>query len=277
MSGSSHSMTSMARHAVMLLGGGVITEIAPLSGGDISELWRVGLEDNRRFVIKTGSTPIIEADMLRALQKAGAPTPKVLAADAQLLVMEFLPHHDALSSCWADLGRVLRRLHDHPQPARYGWEKDFSFGELAIPNGWHDDWAIFWRNCRLLVHLSYLPANLARRLEKLASTLPDRLPRKPLPALLHGDLWSGNVLAESGRITGLIDPACCVGDASAEFAMLTLFARPNRDFWESYGGPPAGYGETIFIYRLWPALVHFRLFGGSYHAMVSALLDNLGV
>src|SRR5690606_6786281 len=102
------------------------------------------------------------------------------------------------------------------------------------------------------------------------------LPRRPAPALLHGDLWSGNVLAEGGCVTGLIDPACYYGHCEVDLAMLRLFGRPRSVFFEAYGPLEPGHAERLAIYQLWPALVHLRLFGASYRPLVERLLDEAG-
>ncbi|GAN53570.1 aminoglycoside phosphotransferase [Tanticharoenia sakaeratensis NBRC 103193] len=269
----------LARAAAVLMGSG-ITGVRPMGGGDLSEIMTVWLDDGRPVVVKNGPAPRIEADMLWALRAAGAPAPEVLAVDDTVLVLEWIDGTDPMRSAWTDLGRVLRTLHAADPTAlapsgHYGWARDFAFGNLTIGNGFRDDWALFWAEQRLLVHVPHVAPAIARRLESLARTIPDRLPARPTPALLHGDLWSGNVLAKDGRISALVDPACCIGHAEADFAMLTLFARPTSDFWEAYGPREPGSAERVTLYRLWPALVHLRLFGSAYHDMVTALLAEV--
>jgi fructosamine-3-kinase len=117
---------------------------------------------------------------------------------------------------------------------------------------------------------------LARRVEALAADLHNRLPARPAPALLHGDLWGGNILAAGDRVSGLIDPACYYGHAEVDLAMLGLFDQPGAAFTEAYGAPEPGHDERSAIYRLWPALVHLRLFGPGYRPMVDRLLDAIG-
>ena len=131
-----------------------------------------------------------------------------------------------------------------------------------------EDWAYFWAERRLRVHLSHLPSALARRVEALAADLPNRLPARPTPALLHGDLWSGNILVTGDRVSGLIDPACYHGHTEVDLAMLG---------YEAYGLLDPGHDERTAIYRLWPALVHLRLFGAGYRPMVERLLQATGV
>jgi len=273
-------MPSLAQTGADLLNG-ILADSRPLGGGDISSIQRILLRDGRTALVKDGPAPDTEARMLTALRKAGAPTPEILAADHRALVMEERPATGTLSRAWASLGQTLHTLHTTPiDPAypknHYGWPDPFAFGTLKIDNTWRENWANFWADNRLLTHVPHVPPDLGRRLARLARTVPDRLPATPRPSLLHGDLWSGNILSDqTGTITALIDPACCIGPAEADFAMLTLFARPTQAFQGAYGPLEPGHQDRIALYRLWPALVHLRLFGGTYHAMVTHILDDL--
>jgi len=103
------------------------------------------------------------------------------------------------------------------------------------------------------------------------------MPGAPSASLLHGDLWSGNVLAARGGIAGLIDPACHYGHAEVDLAMLALFGRPGPEFFAAYGPLEPGFAERQPIYQLWPALVHYRLFGDGYLPLVERLLDQHGI
>jgi fructosamine-3-kinase len=114
----------------------------------------------------------------------------------------------------------------------YGWHVDHGFGAVAIPNGPAYRWPEFWAERRLMAGIENLPPELARRLEALCRSLPDRLPATPRPALLHGDLWSGNVIARDGEVRGLIDPASYYGHTEVDLAMLDLFGRPEAAFWD---------------------------------------------
>jgi fructosamine-3-kinase len=109
----------------------------------------------------------------------------------------------------------------------------------------------------------------------LCARIGNLLPEAPPPSLLHGDLWSGNILVKEGRLAALIDPACYYGDAEVDLAMLTLFDTPAETFWEAYGPLEPGWGERRLAYQLFPALVHLRLFGASYAGLARRLLDAL--
>ena len=267
-------MSVLARHAAGLLGGR-LADARALAGGNLSDCVLLRLEDGREAVAKSGPAPRTEAAMLEAIRGSGAPAPAVLAVDDLALVLERLRDSGAGTGAPADLGGAVARLHAVTGP-RYGWEADYAFGSVAIANGWRDDWPAFWAERRLLCHAPHLPPPLAGRIEALAADLPNRLPAHPRPALLHGDLWGGNVLYAGGRVSGLIDPACYHGHAEVDLAMLALFGRPGPGFREAYGPPEPGAAERIPLYKLWPALVHLRLFGAGYRGLVEGFLDEAG-
>jgi fructosamine-3-kinase len=268
-------MHALAEHAAMLLGG-TVSRAEPLGGGDLSQIVMLRLADGRTAVAKNGPAPRIEAAMLQAMAASGAPTPAVMAVDDEVLVMEALPSGGSIGRAWPSLGAALARLHRR-RGERFGWEHDYAFGPVAIANGWSDDWPGFWAERRLLAHLPHIPPDLARRLDALAGRLPELLPGRPVPALLHGDLWGGNILIAADRVSGLIDPACYYGHVEVDLAMLGLFGRPAPALFDAYGALEGGHEERRPIYQLWPALVHLRLFGGGYRSLVERLLAAAGV
>ena len=264
-------MTSHLAETAAALLGSRLAQASALGGGDLSEIVRIDLADGRIAVAKGGPAPRIEAAMLEAIAACGVPAPSVLAAGDDVLVLEWLQADGHIADAARDLGAVLATLH-RARGERYGWSEDYAFGPVRIINAWSDAWPAFWAEHRLLVHARWIDAPLARRLETLAGGIAQRLPATPAASLLHGDLWSGNVLAAGRRITGLIDPACYYGDAEVDLAMLTLFGDPGAAFATSYGALEAGYAERRPVYQLWPALVHLRLFGGGYRPLVERLL-----
>jgi fructosamine-3-kinase len=263
-------MDALAEKAAALLGS-ALSRTETLGGGDLSQILRIRLADGREAVVKNGPAPRVEAAMLRAIAASGAPAPAVLAEDDELLAIEPLPRGGNLSRAWASLGAALAKLHG-TLGERYGWPVNYAFGSVIIGNGWSDDWPRFWAERRLLVHAGQIPSALARRIEALAADLPGRLPPRPAPSLLHGDLWGGNVLVSGDRVSALIDPACYYGHAEVDFAMLCLFDRPDPVFYDAYGPVDPGHGERLPIYQLWPALMHLRLFGNSYRPLIERLL-----
>ncbi len=97
-------------------------------------------------------------------------------------------------------------------------------------------------------------------------------PAEP-PSRLHGDLWSGNVLAGADGRPWLIDPAAYGGHREVDLAMLALFGRPSARTLAAYDEvwPRAdGHEERVGLYQLFPLLVHAVLFGGGYAASAEA-------
>ncbi|MDV7144511.1 fructosamine kinase family protein [Tropicimonas sp. TH_r6] len=252
-----------------------VERIQSLHGGSLSEVWRLSLSDGCTAVAKSGPLVAQEAEMLRAISAAGAPAPKVLGVVDTVLLLEGLPETSASPAGWRALGQGLRQLHSQSAP-HFGWSHDYAFGSVPIANGPASDWPGFWAESRLLPFLKDLPMDLARRVEALSGRLGDFLPQTPSPALLHGDLWTGNVLFGPDGAVHLIDPACYFGDPEVDLAMLALFNHPPAAFSESYGPLLPGAKERRAAYQLWPALVHMTLFGPGYRDMVEARLSRLG-
>ncbi|BBC72037.1 aminoglycoside phosphotransferase [Altererythrobacter sp. B11] len=248
-----------------------------LAGGDLGGATLVELADGRRIVAKDGALAEAEGAMLRAIAETGAPAPAVIHAGGGLLLMDHVETDGSApgASGWADLARVLELLHG-PTGETYGWGTDHAFGPVAIPNAASPSWTAFWRDNRLLCHLDRLGPRLGGRLEQLGARLGELIPEHPPAALLHGDLWGGNLLFNGGRVAALIDPACYRGHREVDLAMLTLFDHPPEEFFAALDLEP-GWRERLPVYRLWPLLVHLRLFGQSYRGAVERALDACGV
>ncbi|MEQ3626284.1 MAG: fructosamine kinase family protein [Celeribacter sp.] len=252
-----------------------VVGLLPLGGGDLSTVYAATLRDGDTVVVKPGPHVVAEAEMLAAIRASGCPTPEVVHASGNLMVMQQLASGGVPGSeGWAELGLALRQLHGATGPA-YGRECDHAFGPALIPNGRVAEWPLFWAENRLLAWPETLPQKIAARVEHVANRIDELLPAEPPAALLHGDLWSGNVLwTPEGRLSGLIDPASYHGHGEVDLAMLHLFGRPDDALHIAYGTDPA-FLQRRAVYQLWPALVHLRLFGRGYLAMVTDLLDRL--
>lgn len=248
-----------------------------LSGGDLSEVLLVPRPDGRRVVAKGGAAVPTEAAMLRALAAAGLPTPAIEGELDGVLLLEHVPNDRVFSaSAWRCIGEALRRLHA-PRAERYGWPSNYQIGTVELDNRQRSDWPCFWGEQRLVSTAAVLDRPWRERIERLAGRLHELLPPSPLASLLHGDLWSGNILVADGSLAALIDPACYHGHSEVDLAMLMLFDAPPQSFWLAYGAPEPGWEGRRDIYQLFPALIHLRLFGDSYAGMVDRLLTRLRV
>jgi fructosamine-3-kinase len=247
-----------------------------LAGGDLSEVLLVRRPDGHLSVAKGGPAVGVEAAMLRRLA-AHVPAPRVEGEYDGVLLLEHVDHDGAFTAeAWADIGRCLARLHGQ-RGRHYGWAVDYALGSIQLDNRQRDDWPGFWGEQRLVATASLLDRPWRERVDGLAAGLADRLPARPPAAWLHGDLWTGNLLVDRGRLAAFLDPACYHGDAEVDLAMLTLFDTPPDSFWSAYGRLEPGWPERRPVYQLFPALVHLRLFGAGYAGMVDRLLSAAGV
>jgi len=260
---------------VAALTGVAAERLERLAGGDLSEVLLVPRAGGA-VVAKSGPQVATEAQMLRALAEAGVRVPAVDAEFGNILLIEHVPHDGAFSPrAWADIGGAVRAMHERHGDS-YGWPSDYAFGTVLIDNRQRGDWPEFWSEQRLISAASLLDRPWRERVERLAARVRDLLPSEPPPALLHGDLWGGNILVSGGRMAALIDPACYHGHAEVDLAMLCLFGAPDPAFWEAYGALEPGWEERRTLYQLFPALVHLRLFGPSYGSLVDRLLGSVG-
>ena len=260
------------------------------------------LSDGRRVAVKarasdstSGPSPAsepslaLEGAMLADLGRlSDLPVPHVYAAETDLLVMDFIdndrgPITPAVERHAASL---LARLHGTPRE-RFGYDYDTLIGPLHQPNPSGRQWVPFFRDNRLL-HMARaaheegaLPSPLYVRLERLAGVLGDYLTEPPYPSLLHGDLWTGNVLVKGDRIAGFVDPAIYSGHPEIELAFTTMFGTFGRAFFDAYEAllplEPGFHELRRDIYNLYPTLVHVRLFGGSYVAGIERTLVKAGM
>lgn len=247
-----------------------------LAGGDLSEVLLLRRPDGRCTVAKGGPAIGAEAAMLRALAAAGVPVPAVEGEHEGVLLLEHVENDGVFSpAAWRSIGAAVRRLHERVSED-YGWPVNYALGTVELDNKTSSDWPGFWAEQRLVSVARVLDRPWRERVGRLAARMADLLPAKPLPSLLHGDLWNGNILVADGSLAAFVDPACYYGHCEVDLAMLTLFSAPPAEFWESYGSSDTGWEERRCIYQLFPALVHLRLFGGSYSGMADRLLKSLG-
>ena len=263
-----------------------IVAVKAVGGGCIHNAVHVATTGGAAFVKWNASSPpdlfLREADGLEALRAAGSEivVPKVfLAAPPTVgapgfIVMEYLPPAEGRGSTIDEaLGRGLAAIHRSTADA-FGFETDTYCGPTRQDNTRSTSWIEFYRDRRLrfLVDLVSaargLSASERRSLDRLFDRLADLLPHAPRPSLIHGDLWSGNVMASS-RGPALFDPACAYADREMEFGITTLFGGFSDGFFRAYDEAwplPPGWRERLPFYKLYHLLNHHLIFGGHYGA-----------
>lgn len=265
-------------------------DITALQSGTPGEIYRAQTADGKPLVVKIGSgndATAVEGWMLNYLDRNTAlPVPEVIYADDRLLLMSWIEAgHGITAGAQTHAAELLAALHNISSEA-YGLERDTVIGGLAQPNGQGKSWIEFFRDRRLLymarqaLNAGRLPGKLMDRIESFAARLSEWLEEPLQPALIHGDMWSGNVLVRDDRIAGFIDPAIYFADAEIELAFSTMFSTFTEPFFARYNEirpiRPGFWEARCDIYNLYPLLVHTRLFGGGYSSSVDSTLARFG-
>lgn len=269
------------------LGVSVLTSV-PLSGGCIGDVRALDLSDGRRVAVKTGGHNLdLEGWMLTKLtERSALPVPEVFHAEDGMLVMACIETAGGLTpAVEEDAADHLVKLH-RVTGKTFGLERDTVIGGLHQPNDQNTSWRTFFVEQRLhnmgreAHRAGRLPAATLRRLDTLCGSIGRWIDEPPAPSLLHGDMWTGNVLCNDGRIAGFIDPAIYYGDPEIELAFSTLFGTFGEAFFKRYEEQrplaPGFFEERRDLYNLYPLLVHVRLFGGSYLTNVEQTLSRFG-
>lgn len=268
----------------------------PVSGGDINEAYHLLLTNGDEAFLKMNRNAgknffPAEANGLKAMGETGANVPKVFAcgqtaAGTWFLLLDYEKHAPATKDYWPLLGRMLANMHlsDTEKFAKggaFGFYEDNFIGATVQINKPKPGWAEFFRDARLGVQMKladqYFDRDDRRCCQRLLDRLGDVLPEPQQPSLLHGDLWSGNVMPDRNGCPMLIDPAVYVGHHEADLAMTELFGGFPPAFYGAYYEiipREAGYEDRRDLYNLYHLLNHLNLFGGSYLASVRRILKR---
>jgi fructosamine-3-kinase len=273
-----------------------IAEAQPVSGGSINLAYRLRLADGRHFFLKTNTSAHAPA-MFRAeqlgLAMLGASqvirVPKVLAhglpesCSSAFLLMEYIAPGWKNRLFWEKFGISLANLHGNASQW-FGFSHDNFIGSLPQGNQRHEKWEDFYHEERLLPQMivaydaGLLTANDAERMDTLCRKLCFLCPKES-PALIHGDLWTGNFLCDAQGEAVLIDPAACFAHREMDLAMTHLFGGFDPVFYQSYEAAwplEKGFEKRMEIYQLYYLMVHVNLFGGGYVAQVQNILKRFG-
>lgn len=269
------------------IGGGSISRTMILAAG--SRRWFLKLNDHRLAEMFPA-----EEDGLRAL--ATCPEVRVprvvgrgVVGEQAYLLLEYIAlqslRHPKLGTA---AGQALAAVHRLAGPD-YGWHRDNFIGSTPQHNTACATWPAFFARQRLLPQLElarrqgYRNRLLISEGERLAAALPALFAGyRPLPSLLHGDLWSGNAAADEAGTLTLMDPAVYFGDREVDLAMSELFGGFPESFAAAYREAwplDDGFAQRKTLYNLYHVLNHLNLFGGSYldsaQRMIGSLLSEL--
>ncbi|MGE0660086.1 MAG: fructosamine kinase family protein [Reyranellaceae bacterium] len=271
-----------ARLRVVL--GREVNALQPVGGGHGATVWRCELAGGGTMAVKSAARLLAsEGRMLRDLAgRSSLPFPAVHHSDDTLLVGDWIEHDGSSLNALGQeqLAEALAALHAHTAED-YGYGYDVMIGGMPQINECQPDWRTLFLEKRLLSgaflahRVGNLPLETLRLVERFVATRGDLIPEPKRPALLHGDLWQGNVLTRQGRPVVFIDPAIYYGHPEMDLAFSEMFGGFGPRFLARYAeiaGLDKGYGDRRDIWNLWPLLVHAYLFGGSYAEKINRIV-----
>ena len=215
--------------------------------------------DGRPVVVKADARPgrtATELRVLTAARAAGVPVPAVVHADRQapaLLVLEYVPGQAlgsaASAAAWAQAGRLLRRLHDMPDPGGIGsaieWPAEGRLGPR--PSLRHALPQRAARETAVAAQRGLLSEGQASRISRLIGRAFGGIDDPERDCVLHGDCQPSHFLlgaaeadarlggaepgaglrpaahSAGGTIAAVIDFGdACTGDPAWDLAVLTL-------------------------------------------------------
>jgi fructosamine-3-kinase len=276
-----------------------LIEVRSVRGGSISHAAQVSTPGGAYFVKwNTQGAPdqfLREFEGLEALRRAQlntshplqVPRPLYCAPSSDVLE-DHHTHHTTIPTPfllmeWIETDRVGARFDERlgqglaslyrASAPQFGFIRHNYCGTTRQDNTWRDDWATFYTEQRIapLIRIARdqreLSGDQLRMFTILLNRLPEWISTDESPALIHGDLWYGNVLETSHDPPALIDPAVSYAHREAELGMMELFGGFSPRVWASYQAHyplSAGWRERLPLYTLYHLLNHFVLFGGSY-------------
>jgi fructosamine-3-kinase len=263
----------------------------PVAGGCISRAFKLSHQDHHYFIKLNQATQIemfaAEAAGLAEIAqthtlRTARPLCHGIAKNQAYLVMEYIQLGRPQARGMAQAGLQLAAMHRTRQ-GQYGWQQDNTIGSTPQPNGPDDDWGRFWKRQRLGFQLQLAANNgyggrLQDRGQRLLEQTVTLIDHSPIPSLLHGDLWSGNLAYDLDGAPVIHDPAVYYGDREADIAMTELFGGFSPDFYAAYNSAwplDSGYEVRKELYNLYHILNHLNLFGDSYLGQAQGMIDRL--
>lgn len=265
-------------------------ELHPVGGGSINHTWRLLVNGRQSLFCKVNEAhrfPHLFEKEKNGLALLAAQNifriPEIILCEVldnqQVLVLGWIEQGLKTGPFWKQFGRQLAALHQVSQ-ADFGLCEDNYMGALPQQNTGTASWTEFFIQQRLMPQVQrardrrLLGHTHVVQFETLYRHLPEIFP--PLrPALLHGDLWSGNFLCDAQSRPVLIDPAIYYGHPAMDVGMTTLFGGFDTAFYESYcyhAPQPPHYLLQWDTCNLYPLLIHLNLFGAGYLRDIEAIL-----
>jgi protein-ribulosamine 3-kinase len=271
--------------------GSKIKSFTSLSGGCISDAYKITTNDKSVFFLKYNPSTsndmfVREANGLTELAKSDAiRVPEVLGFDDDYILLEYISTGNKKKNFFEEFGRNFAEMHKFTSES-FGFFEDNYIGSNPQKNipaeKEKSNWVEYYFNKRILFQfkLSEKLGNSTEELRKWISILENKIQEiignsNEKPALLHGDLWSGNYMVDENGSAVLIDPAVYYGNREADLGMTKLFGGFGSEFYKTYNEIfplEDGYEYRENIYKLYHILNHLNLFGGGYYSQAISLI-----
>ena len=266
--------------------------IEQVHGGDIHNAWRIEFSNRKLFLkrnIRNKKFLEFEKYCLQNLRKyinqENLIIPEVIAykniKNIEILLIEWIDMHNFDQK---KLGKGLGELHlksAESNPKMFGFPVEGFIGTTDQKKGLEDNWIDCFLNLRIIPQLLILKSNtldketINKVKEKIKSEL---LNHKPINALIHGDLWSGNAGMDKSGKGVIFDPASWWADSEVDIAMTKLFGGFRKEFYEEYHKIfpiKNGFEKRIIIYNFYHILNHANMFGGGYLKQVKDYIREI--
>ena len=255
--------------------------IEQVHGGDIHNAWRIEFSNKKLFLkrnIRNKKFLEFEKYCLQNLRKyinqENLVIPEVIAykniKNIEILLIEWIDMHNFDQK---KLGKGLGELHlksVESNPKMFGFPVEGFIGTTDQKKGLEDNWIDCFLNLRIIPQLLSLKSRILDReiIYKVKEKIKlELLNHKPINALVHGDLWSGNAGMDKNGKGVIFDPASWWADNEVDIAMTKLFGGFRKEFYEEYHRIfplKNGFEKRIIIYNFYHILNHANMFGGGY-------------
>lgn len=269
-----------------------ISDISPVSGGDVNEAFKVTTTDDVYFLLvqrnRDKSFYAAEIAGLNAFEQAGITAPRVINSgeingDA-FLILSYLD--EGTSGSQRELGQLVAKMHNQQQQdGQFGFDLPHEGGDISFDNSWSESWVEIFVERRMdhlrdeLMRKGLWNAEDNKVYEQVRTVMINELEdHHSKPSLLHGDLWGGNYMFLTDGRPALFDPAPFYGDREFDLGITTVFGGFTQAFYDEYEKHyPLGKGarKRLEFYRLYLFMVHLLKFGGMYASSVNRSMDEI--
>lgn len=262
-----------------------LIDFKPLSGGDINQVFLLKCEEGN-YVVKLNNAAkfpgmfAAEAKGLQLLNESSSfkipkPISQGVIENTSYLLMEYIFSGQPNSDFWQEFAENLGMLHKTTQN-EFGLDHDNYIGSLPQKNEFRNTASEFYISQRLEPQFKIAFENgfKFKNLNTLYKNISEEIPNEP-PALIHGDLWSGNYMISKNGNPVLIDPAISFAPREMDLAMMKLFGGYPADVFNIYNtifSLESGWKDRLSIWQLYYLLVHLNLFGAGYLSKVKSIL-----